>query len=87
MKVHIGVEKDTGVIHSLETTFANVSDISQPADLLHGDVEVVFAGAGYQGIQTRKEIANRTIEFRVVMMPGKCRAPSDTGYGSIWWKQ
>ena len=37
MKVHIGVDKDTGLIHSVETTPANVHDLTPAADLLHGE--------------------------------------------------
>ena len=35
MKVHIGVDKDTGLIHSVETTAANVHDLTPAAELLH----------------------------------------------------
>jgi IS5 family transposase len=41
MKVHIGVDKDTGLIHSVETTAANVHDLTPAADLLHGEETVV----------------------------------------------
>ena len=37
MKVHIGVDKDSGLIHSVETTSANVHDITRAAQLLHGE--------------------------------------------------
>jgi IS5 family transposase len=50
MKVHIGVDKDSGLIHSVVTTAANVHDLTPAAELLHGDEEVVYADAGYQGI-------------------------------------
>jgi IS5 family transposase len=50
MKVHIGVDKDSGLIHSVETTSANVHDITRAAQLLHGEEEVVYGDAGYQGI-------------------------------------
>ena len=53
MKVHIGMDKDTGLTHSVETTAANVHDITRAADLLHGDGQVVYADAGYQGIEKR----------------------------------
>ena len=35
MKVHVGVDKDNGLIHSIETTSANVHDLTPAADLLH----------------------------------------------------
>jgi transposase, IS5 family len=46
MKVHIGVDKDSGLIHSVETTAANVHDLTPATELLHGDEEVVYADAG-----------------------------------------
>ena len=47
MKVHIGVDNDSGLIHSVETTAANVHDLMPAADLLHGEETVVYADAGY----------------------------------------
>ena len=83
MKVHIGVDKDTGLIHSVETTAANVHDITQAADLLPGDEKVVYADAGYRGIEKREEMVDKSIEFRVAMRPGKRRALPDTHEGRL----
>ena len=55
MKVHLGVDKDSGLIHSVVTTSANVHDLTPVADLLHGDETVVYADAGYQGIAKRSD--------------------------------
>ena len=40
MKAHIGVDADSGVVHSVVGTTANVSDVSQAHALLHGHEEV-----------------------------------------------
>ena len=37
MKVHAGVDKDSGLIHSVVVTAANVHDLTPAAELLHGD--------------------------------------------------
>ena len=71
MNVHIGVDKDSGLIHSVETTAANVHDLTPAAELLHGDEEVVYADAGYQGIEKRPEMEGMSTTFRVAMRPGK----------------
>jgi IS5 family transposase len=42
-----GVDKHSGLIHSVETTSANVHDITRAAQLLHGEEEVVYFDAGY----------------------------------------
>lgn len=56
MKAHIGVDKDSGLVHTLTTTAANVSDISQTAALLHGQESEVWADAGYVGVEKREEM-------------------------------
>ncbi len=44
MKIHIGVDKDSGLIHSVATTAANVHDLTPVAELLHGDEEGRYSG-------------------------------------------
>jgi transposase, IS5 family len=83
MKVHLGVDKDSGLIHSVVTTAANVHDLTPAAELLHGDEAVVYADAGYQGIAKRPEMAGRTTTFRVAMRPGKRRVLPDTPDGRL----
>ncbi len=83
MKVHIGVDKDNGLIHSVETTAANVHDLTPAPELLHGEETVVYADAGYQGIEKRDEMQGKAIGFRVAMRPGKRRALPDTPEGRL----
>jgi hypothetical protein len=73
MKVHIGDDKDSGLVHSVDTTAANAHDLTPAAELLHGDEDFVYGDAGYQGIAKRPEIAGKTTEFRVAMRTGKRR--------------
>jgi IS5 family transposase len=83
MKVHIGVDKDSGLIHSVETTSANVHDITRAAQLLHGDEQVVYGDADYQGIEKRAEIADKSITYRVAMRLGKQRVLPKTPDGRL----
>ena len=84
MKVHrIGVDKDSGLIHSVETTDANVHDLTPAADLLHGEVEVVYADAGYQSIEKRTEMEDKSTTFRIAMRPCKRRALPNTAVGRL----
>ena len=83
MMVHIGVDSEGGLIHSVETTAANVQDLAPAADLLHGGETVVNADAGYQGITKRDEMQGRGIGFRVAMRPGKRRVLPDTPEGRL----
>src|SRR5659263_735537 len=56
LKAHIGVDKDSGLVHTLTTTAANVSDISQTPALLHGQESDVWADAGYVGVEKRQDM-------------------------------
>src|SRR5271170_6749164 len=49
MKAHIGVDSKRGVVHSVCSTAASVSDIHMLPELLHGDERKVWGDAGYQG--------------------------------------
>ena len=83
MKVHAGMDKDSGLIHSVVFTAANVHDLTPAAELLHGEEEELNGDAGYQGIAKRPEMAGKTTEFRVAMRPGKRRALPDTPEGRL----
>jgi IS5 family transposase len=54
----------------VETTAANVHDLTPAADLLHGEVKVVYADAGYQGIEKHAKIVGRSSGFRVAISTG-----------------
>ena len=56
IKAHIGVDRDSGLVHTVISTSANISDISQTAELLHGSETQVHADAGYLGVEKREEI-------------------------------
>ena len=49
MKVHIGVDADTGLVPSVSTTAANAHDVTEAHNLLHGGETVVWCDAEYQG--------------------------------------
>jgi IS5 family transposase len=49
MKAHIGVDSKEGIVHSVGSTAANVSDVHLLPALLHGEEKKVWGDAGYQG--------------------------------------
>jgi len=49
MKVHVGADSRTGVVHSAVVTAANVHDKHAVPDLLHGEERRVYGDRGYQG--------------------------------------
>ena len=73
MKAHIGVDAETGLVHSLAATAANVADITQVGRLLHGAEQQVHADAGYQGVEKRPEHRARVLDWQVAMRPGRRR--------------
>ena len=73
MKAHIGVDADSGLVHTVRGTAANVNDVVEGNSLLHGDETVVFADAGYQGADKRPD-AHADTDWQVAMKPGQRRA-------------
>ena len=73
MKVHVGVDADTGLVHSMSATAANVHDVTEAHNLLHGGEKVVWCDAGYQGVRKRAENLGCQVDWRVAMRPGKRR--------------
>ena len=74
MKAHVGSDAETGLVHTVEGTAANVADVTVASDLLHGEEEMVFADAGYQGVAKRTENTGKNVVWHVAMRPGKRRA-------------
>jgi transposase, IS5 family len=67
MKAHISVDAESGLVHTVIGTAANVNDVTQGAALLHGEEEVVFADAGYRGIDKRDDAKDLEVTWHVAM--------------------
>ena len=71
LKAHIGVDRESGLVHTLKTTAANVSDISQTAALLHGQEVDIWLDAGYVGVEKREDMQtalkgnNQTVRWHI----------------------
>ena len=72
MKAHIGVDADSGLVHTVRGTAGHVADVTEGSSLLHGEETAVFADAGYQGADKRPD-ANPSVRWQVAMRPGKRR--------------
>jgi IS5 family transposase len=78
MKAHIGVDLDSGLVHTVLTTPAHVNDVTQAHGLLQGQETVVLGDAGYQGVDRRPENQARPVTWHVALRPGVRRAlPND----------
>ena len=65
MKAHVGVDMNSGLVHTVTATAANVADIAEAAKLLHGDEARVLADAGYIGLGKRPEMADVQAELLI----------------------
>ncbi|SEB98312.1 IS5 family transposase [Pseudomonas anguilliseptica] len=65
MKAHIGVDDESGLVHSVIGTAANVADVTQVDKLLHGKENMVGADAGYTGVEKRPEHEGREVIWQI----------------------
>ncbi|MFG5411427.1 transposase, partial [Piscinibacter sakaiensis] len=67
MKAHIGVDAESGLVHAVIGTAANVNDVTQATQLLHGQEKDVFSDAGYQGVDKREEAQAVAVNWHIAM--------------------
>lgn len=63
MKAHIGVDAETGAVHTLVGTAANEADVKHGLSLLHGKESCVHADAGYIGMDKATDVADSEIDW------------------------
>lgn len=73
MKAHIGVDVDTGLVHTVVGTAANVNDVTQAHRLVRPEDKNVLGDAGYQGVERRDETQAIDTEWHIALRPGKRR--------------
>jgi IS5 family transposase len=84
MKAHIGVDADSGLVHTVVGTAANVNDVTQAHALVHGEEIHVLADAGYQGVDKRAKTQGIDVNWLVAMRPGKRKTlDKSTSLGAI----
>ena len=77
-KAHVGVDKDSGIVHSVEVTSANVHDVSMVPALLTGDEEVVYGDSGYLGADKRDDSVKKNkngkkINYKINKRPSQSK--------------
>ncbi len=78
------MDAESGLVHTVVGTAANVNDVTQASALVHGEETDVFADAGYQGVAKREETQDIECDWHVAMRPGKRRAlDKNTPMGAI----
>ena len=74
MKVHIGVDTDSGLVHTLRGTGANVADVNVLGELLHGGEESLHGDSAYHSKQLKAQAEESGIAFDVNERGTKHRA-------------
>lgn len=72
MKAHIGVDADSGLVHTLVTTPADEADIEVADELLHGKERTVHADSGYTGAD--KRVQRRDLRWEIAAKRGRIKA-------------
>lgn len=77
-KAHIGVDKDSGLVHTVVVTGANVHDVTVTSQLLNGQEEVVHGDSGYIGAEKREDAITRNksgkrIRYKINKRPSQSR--------------
>jgi len=83
-KAHIGVDRDSGLVHTVKATSANVHDVSMTSELLHGEEETVNGGSGYVGAEKREDAIVRNnkgkkIRYQINRRPSQIKKLSKSG--------
>ncbi len=65
-KAHIGVDKDSGLVHTVEVTGANIHDVTMVPKLLTGEEDVVYGDSGYLGAEKREDAVTRNAAGRKI---------------------
>lgn len=73
MKLHIGVDDQTGQAHNLARTAANMDDLMPSEELVQGEEERAWGDGGYQGIEKREGQKDRQVAWPIAMRPGQRR--------------
>ena len=80
-KAHVGVDRDTGLVHHVEVTGANVHDVTMVPQLLTGEEEAVYGDSGYLGAEKREDAIKRNqqgkrIRYKINRRPSQTRKKS-----------
>ena len=87
-KAHVGVDRDTGLVHHVEVTSANVHDVTMLPKLINGEESAVYGDSGYIGAEKREDAiirnqAGRKIKYKINRRPSQSKKRSVRSQGQI----
>jgi IS5 family transposase len=86
MKAHIGVDAESGLVHTVRGTAGSVNDVVEANSLLHGQEAEAWGDAGYQGADKRPNAA-QGVRWNIAMRPGNRRQLDKTDRFGLWADQ
>ena len=78
MKVHVGFDAESGLVHGLVGTATNVADMTQFDQLLHGEETYMCGDAGCTGVDKRLEHQNRKMIWSIAARPSSYKKQAET---------
>ena len=87
-KAHIGVDKDTGLVHHMKVTGANIHDVTMVPQLLTMEETVIYGDSGYLGAEKREDAVTRNdrgnrIHYKINRRPSQIKNRSARSYAQI----
>ena len=87
-KAHIGVDKESGLVHTVKVTAANEHDVTVTSELLTGDEEEVYGDSGYLGAEKRPETpkknkAGKSVNYKINRRPSQSKKNSARSQAQI----
>lgn len=87
-KAHIGADKDSGLVHTVEVTGANVHDVTMVPKLLTGEEAVVYGDSGYLGAEKREDAVThntdgKKIKYKTNRRPSQSKNKSKRSQAQI----
>ena len=78
------MDKDSGLVHTVKATAANVHDVSETSKLLTGEEEAVYGDSGYLGAGKREDAVVRNksghkIKYKINRRPSQVKKLSKSG--------
>lgn len=87
-KAHVGVDKDSGIVHTIKVTAANQHDVSMTSELLTGEETVVYGDSGYLGAEKREDAVKKNkngkrIRYKINRRPSQIAKKSTRSQGQL----
>lgn len=87
-KAHIGVDKETGLVHHMTVTGANVHDVTVVSKLLTGKETEVYGDSGYLGAEKREDAVThnhqgKKIRYKINLRPSQSKNRSARSQAQI----